>query len=49
MLQAEKKVHVEFVTAVMYGEWFYDGTDVSDNDTKLSDKEDDVSEDSKGK
>ena len=49
MLWAEEKEHDVFLKAVMFGEWFYDGTDVSASDTKLSDKKEEVFEVSQGK
>ena len=38
MLRAEEKEHNVLLEAVMFGKWFYNGTDVSDSDTKLSDE-----------
>ena len=45
----EEKEHDVFLKAAMFGEWFYNGTDVSDSDAKLSDEKDDVSDVSQGK
>ena len=49
MLWAEEKEHDAFLKAAMFGEWFYNGTDVSDSDTKLSVKKDEVLDVSQGK
>ena len=49
MLQAEKKEHNAFLEAAMFREQFYNGTDVSDSDAKLSDKKEEVSDVSQGK
>ena len=45
----EEKEHDAFLKAAMFGEQFYDGTDMSDSDAKLSDKKDEVSDVSQGK
>ena len=49
MLRVEEKEHDVFLKAAMFGERFYDGTDVSDSDAKLSDEKEDVSDVSQGK
>ena len=49
MLQAEEKEHDVFLKVAMFREWFYDGTDMSDIDAKLSDEKDEVSDVSQGK
>ena len=49
MLRAEEKEHDAFLKAAMFRERFYDGTDVSDSDAKLSDKKDEVLDVSQGK
>ena len=49
MLHAEEKEHDAFLKLAMFREWFYNGTDVSDSDAKLSDEKDDVSDVSQGK
>ena len=45
----EEKEHDMFLKVAMFGEQFYDGTDMSDSDAKLSDKKDEVSDVSQGK
>ena len=45
----EEKEHDAFLKLVMFGEWFYDGTDVSDSNAKLSDEKEEVSDVSQGK
>ena len=49
MLRVEEKEHDVFLKAAMFGERFYDGTDVSDSDAKLSDEKEEVSDVSQGK
>ena len=38
----EEKEHNAFLKSAMFGEWFYNGTDVSDSDAKLSDEKEEV-------
>ena len=45
----EEKEHDAFLKAVMFGERFYDEINVSDNDAKLSDEKEEVSDVSQGK
>ena len=45
----EEKEHDTFLKVAMFREWFYDGTDMSDSDAKLSDEKDEVSDVSQGK
>ena len=45
----EEKEHDTFLKVAMFREWFYDGTDMSDSDAKLSDEKDEVSNVSQGK
>ena len=45
----EEKEHDMFLKAAMFGEQFYDGTDVSDSDAKLSDEKEEVSDVLQGK
>ena len=49
MLWVEEKEHNTFLKAVMFGEWFYNGTDMSDSNAKLSDEKEEVSDVSQGK
>ena len=48
-LWAEEKEYDMFLKAAMFREQFYNGTNTSDSDAKLSDKKDDVSDVSQGK
>ena len=45
----EEKEHDTFLKVAMFREWFYDGTDMSDSDAKLSDEKEEVSDVSQGK
>ena len=49
MLHAEEKEHDAFLKLAMFREWFYNRTDMSDNDAKLSDEKEEVSDVSQGK
>ena len=45
----EEKEHNAFLEVAMFGEHFYNGTDVSDSDAKLSDKKEEIFEVLQGK
>ena len=45
----EEKEHNAFLKAVMFREWFYDGTGMSDSNAKLSDEKDEISDAYQGK
>ena len=49
MLHAEEKEHDAFLKLAMFREWFYNGTDMSDSNAKLSDEKEEVSDASQGK
>ena len=49
MLGAEEKEYDVFLKATMFREQFYDGMDMSDNDAKLSDEKEEVSDVLQGK